>query len=360
MLVAYVRARVCVDNATSVGTVFPACVVVRNAIRCYDKISSVNVADGRRHVELHQMRALLLVADTGSVTEAARRLRLTQPAVTRQIRALEQEVGGALFDRTTKPMAATPLGKVVVDHARRILQMSDDLQALVGSQAGIPKGELHLGVVHSLARQVIPPIVHALRRHYPEIQLRLTSSWSGALRREVEDGLLDAAIVLTLPRPHVPSGLEGIQLAPEPVRLIASTQTTLKGTVAPEDLRGSEWVLSREGCGYRALLKRTLEEAGIPLSVVVEVLDIDLQLQLIAEGVGLGIIAARALPPRLEAAGLQTFSLSDISFALETWLFHRRHGPLIPVAMPILTHTAATQLRSATAARQRHRAPRSS
>jgi hypothetical protein len=189
-------------------------------------------------------------------------------------------------------------------------------------------------VVHSLARQVIPPIVHALRRHYPEIQLRLTSSWSGALRREVEDGLLDAAIVLTLPRPHVPSGLEGIQLAPEPVRLIASTQTTLKGTVAPEDLRGSEWVLSREGCGYRALLKRTLEEAGIPLSVVVEVLDIDLQLQLIAEGVGLGIIAARALPPRLEAAGLQTFSLSDISFALEAWLFHRRHGPLIPVAMP--------------------------
>jgi DNA-binding transcriptional LysR family regulator len=303
-------------------------------------------------VELHQLRAVLFVADASSVTEAARRLRLTQPAVTRQIRSLEEELGGALFDRTTKPMAPTSLGKVVLEQARRILQMSDDLQALVESQAGVPKGELRLGVVHALARQVTVPIVHALRRHYPAIQLRLTSSWSSALRREVEEGVLDAAIVLTPPHPHIPSGLEAIRLAPEPVCLIASTKTTLQGAISPEDLRGSEWVLSREGCGYRALLKRTLEEAGLALTVVVEVLDIDLQLQLIAEGVGLGLVAARALPLKIEEAGLQTFSLSNVAFSLETWLFHRRHGPLIPAVMPIIKRTTATLLREVAASRR--------
>lgn len=295
-------------------------------------------------MELQQLRALLSVAETGSVTQAARRLLLTQPAVTRQIRALEDELGGALFDRTTKPLIPTPLGKTAVEHARRMLQISEDLRALVSSHNGIPSGALRLGVVHTLARQVIPPIVRALRQHYPGVQLRLTSSWSSALRREVEEGLLDAALVLTSPPIHVPVSLEAIWLGSEPVTLIASTQTGLKGTVVLEDLRGSAWVLSREGCGYRALLKRTIEEAGMPFTVVVEVLDMELQLQLIAEGIGAGIVARRALPPTPEAQGLQTFRVVDFPFALEAWLFHRRNGPLLPVVMPVIKRTVATLL----------------
>jgi DNA-binding transcriptional LysR family regulator len=298
-------------------------------------------------MELQQLRALVFVADTGSVTEAARRLLVTQPAVTRQIRALEDELGGALFDRAKKPIRPTELGKAALDHARHILQISDDLRALVSCHAGTPKGELRLGVVHSLARQVIPPIVHELRQHCPGVQLRLTSSWSAALRREVEDGLLDAAIVLAAPRSHIPTGLEASKLASEPVTLLASTKTALKGRVCPEDLRGIEWVLSREGCGYRALLKRLLEDARVQLSVAVEVLDVDLQIQLIAEGVGAGIIAARALPPDLEQRGLQTFTLPAIEFALEAWLLHRRSGVLLPVVMPVIARTVSTLLRGA-------------
>src|SRR5262252_9935918 len=245
-------------------------------------------------MEFQQLRALLLVAETGSVTEAARRLLLTQPAVTRQIRALEDELGGALFDRTTKPLLPTPLGQAAVTHARRIFQISDDLRALVRSHGGLPTGELRLGVVHSCAHHVIPPLVHAMRHQYPGVQLRLTSSWSAALKREVEEGVLDAAIVLTAPAPSVRTGLEGRCVGTEPLTLLASTQTGLKGTVAVEDLRGSVWVLSREGCGYRAVLKRTLEAADIPFIVAVEVLDVALQLQLIADGVGAGIMALRA------------------------------------------------------------------
>jgi DNA-binding transcriptional LysR family regulator len=304
-------------------------------------------------MELQQLRALLFVAETGSVTEAARRLLLTQPAVTRQLRALEDELGGALFDRTTKPIVPTPLGQAAVEHARRMLQISDDLRALVSSHRGMPSGALRLGVVHALARQVIPPIVHELRRHYPGVQLRLTSSWSSALRREVEDGFLDAAIVLTSPPVHMPASLEAIALGTEPVTLIASTKTGLKGTVMLEDLRGSVWVLSREGCGYRALLKRTFEEAGMPFTVVVEVLDMDLQLQLIAEGVGAGIVARRALPPTPEEQGLQLFRIANMTFALEAWLFHRRNGPIVPVVMPVIKQTVATLLQEAALGRRR-------
>ncbi len=304
-------------------------------------------------MELHQLRALVFVAETGSVSEAARRLLLTQPAVTRQIHALEEELGGVLFDRTTKPLTPTALGKAALEHARRILQMSEDLRALVSSEAGTLRGELRLGVVPTLARQVIVPVVLGLRREYPEIQLRLTGNWSGALRREVEDGLLDAALLLVLSHTHVPAGFAATRIAPEPVTLLSSTKTSLKGTVPLQALRRSEWVLSREGCGYRALLKRTLEEAGIPLTVAVELLDTDLQLELIREGVGLGIIPVRALPPRLERTGLQTFSVAGITFSLEVWLFHRRTGPVVPAAMPVIEHIVSSLLLRGAAARRR-------
>jgi DNA-binding transcriptional LysR family regulator len=298
-------------------------------------------------MEFQHLRALLLVAETGSVTEAARRLLLTQPAVTRQLRALEDELGGVLFDRTTKPLLPTPLGQAALTYARRIVQISDDLRALVRSHSGIPTGELRLGVVHACAHYVIPPLVQAMRHQYPGVYLRLTSSWSAALTREVEEGVLDAAIVLTAPGSAVPPGLEGRCVGTEPLTLLASAQTGLQGTVAVEKLRGHVWVLSREGCGYRAVLKRTLEAAEIPFIVAVEVLDIALQLQLIADGVGAGIMAQRALPPLLEERGVHPFRLADMPAALEVWVFHRRHGPLLPVVMPLIHGTVAALVREA-------------
>ena len=95
-------------------------------------------------------------------------------------------------------------------------------------------------------------------------------------------------------------------------------------------------MLNSEGCGYRAALKRTLEEAGIPFTVVAEVNDLDLQMRLVREGVGEGLIPLRALPRRLAKAGLQTFSFAGVTFSLEVRLLYRRTGPIIPVVVPVV------------------------
>ena len=273
------------------------------------------------------------------MTEAARRLLLTQPAVTRQIRALEAELGGALFDRTTKPITPTPLGKTALEQARRILQMSEEFRARISSDAGALKGELRLGVSYALARRVIPPIVLELRRQCPGVQIRLTTGWAGALKRALEEDLLDAAIGLFPAEAHMPAGLGATRLGPDPAVCIASSKTKLKGAVRIEALREVGWVLNPEGCGYRAKLKRALEDAGIPFTVVVEVPDPELQVQLIRAGVGAGLILKRVLPPGLQKAGLQTFAIADITFSLAAWLVHRRTGPLIPAAIPVIEKT---------------------
>ena len=153
----------------------------------------------------------------------------------------------------------------------------------------------------------------------------------------------------------MPADLTATRLAPEPLTLVSSTQTPLTGTVAIEALRGHAWVMSRSGCGYRAVLKRTLEVAGIPFTVAVEVLETDLQLQLIRAGIGVGIILRRALPPRLQGTGLQTFTVADLSLVLEAWLWHRRTGPVIAVTMPLIEHLVSMLLLGKTIAqRERH------
>jgi DNA-binding transcriptional LysR family regulator len=296
-------------------------------------------------MELQQLKALVMVADAGSVTEAARRLLLTQPAVTRQIRALEDELGGALFDRTTKPIAATPLGKSALDHARRILQMSEELRAMVSNDAGILRGELRLGVAALWMRQLIPPIVLELRSRYPGLRLKLSSGWSGSLARRVAEGLLDAAVVLAPPQQEVPVGIGAIRFATEPVALISSAKTALKGTVPREALRRTVWVLNSEGCGFRAALKRTMEGAGIPFAVVAEVNDLGLQMELVRAGVGEGIIPLRALPRRLAEAGLQTFRIAGITFSLEARFLFRRTGPIIPKVVPAIERIIANRLK---------------
>lgn len=287
-------------------------------------------------MDLQQLRALVFVAEAGSVTEAARRLLITQPAVTRQIRALEEDLGGSLFDRTTKPLRPTPLGKTALERARRILQLSEEFRASISADAGSLRGELRVGVANALARRVILPIALELRREYPGIHLRLTSGWSGSLAQSVGEGLLDAAVMLAPPHQRMPAGLAATRIGAEPAVAIASRRTALKGTVPLEALRGFGWVLSPEGCGYRARLKRSFEEAGIPFRVLVEAPDLDLQAQLIRAGVGPGIVPKRVLPRRLEGTGLQAFRIPHLTFSLDVWVAHRQTGAILPVAMPII------------------------
>jgi len=169
----------------------------------------------------------------------------------------------------------------------------------------------------------------------------------------VEDGLLDAAIVLVPPHTRVPADLTATWLAPEPLTLVSATQTPLTGTVTIEALRGHAWVMSRSGCGYRGVLKRTLEAAGISFTVAVEVLETELQLQLIRAGIGVGIILRRALPPRLQGTGLQTFTVADLALTLEAWLWHRRTGPVIAVTMPLIEHLVSMLLHGKPMARRK-------
>jgi len=129
-------------------------------------------------MNLQDIEAFVAVAETGSVSRAAARLNLTQPATTRRIQSFEAAVGeGLLFNRTVKPAVLTTLGNHVLEHCRRVLTAVAELEACTTS-AGDPAGELKIAVAHGLGEMVLTTPLEALRLHYARIRLQISSNWS--------------------------------------------------------------------------------------------------------------------------------------------------------------------------------------
>ena len=141
--------------------------------------------DSRRRkisLDIKQLKAIVTVAEVGSVTRAADLLHLVQPAVTRQIRTLEQELGIPLFERTGQGMRPTEAGTIMVDRARRALNELERARAEVQPTPGVVTGIVTLGLLESTSDLLAEPLVTALARDHPGVELRLMTAYSGHLQ----------------------------------------------------------------------------------------------------------------------------------------------------------------------------------
>lgn len=254
---------------------------------------------------LNEMRALVLLAEEGSVQGAARRIPLTQPAVTRQIQRLERSLGVVLLDRRQKPPVLTPAGIRAVDRCRAILAAVGDLKAAAISDT--PEGVLRVGVIHALADAGFAPIVETLRKRHPRVTLRIAGGWSASLVEDIHRGALDAAVVLG-PVDGDPAGV----IVEDRFNVVAARRWKLARRHRLADLDAHGWVLSPEPCTARAALAMALNAKGRALRTVAEVQDPSLQLALVAQGLGLGFFPS-SYAEHARAAGLHMFDVEDLA-----------------------------------------------
>ncbi|MEI9983714.1 MAG: LysR substrate-binding domain-containing protein [Aliidongia sp.] len=140
------------------------------------------------------LESFVLVVEYGSVAEAARRLNLTAAAVTQRIRALEREIGTALVSRSGRTVRATEAGAAVLSRAQGLLREVRDLRVLANEQNFA--GEINLGAISSALTGILPPILSRLARKHPAMKLHIDPGLSSELYRKVNDGELDAAVVV--------------------------------------------------------------------------------------------------------------------------------------------------------------------
>lgn len=233
---------------------------------------------------IEELRTFVLFAEEGSIQKVARRLPLTQPAVSRQIQRLELALGTQLLDRRQKPPALTPTGQEVLARSREILDGFARLRTIATTQE--PEGVFRLGVVNGLAHHSLAKRIAAVTAHFPKVSLRLKSGWSADLAEQHRLGLLDAAVLQS----------DGSRFYnAEPIgeeELVAIASPKL---IAKEVQGESGWVLSPEPCDARRRLAGRLAEQGQPLIVAAEIEDAGLQLGMVQQGLGFGLFPKRLL-----------------------------------------------------------------
>ncbi|MGX5826084.1 LysR family transcriptional regulator [Mesorhizobium sp. 43Arga] len=264
---------------------------------------------------LEELRTLVLFAEEGSIQNVARRLPLTQPAVTRQMQRLEDMLATTLLDRRQKPPRLTAAGLEVLARARDILASVEALKAFAAEAE--PQGVLRVGLTHGLSDASIAGAIAGAAAAFPRISLRLKTGWSAELIEQFERGQLDMAIVLR-PADHRGSDVLGT----ERLCIIAQAGAHLTDARAP-----MPWVLSPEPCDARQTLLSSLGGERHPLIVAAEIQDPAMQMEWVRRGHGLGLmplrLAAHGLPDGLALVDLEGVDLSLQVVAMRSPHLHR-------------------------------------
>ncbi|MBX9589922.1 MAG: LysR family transcriptional regulator [Hyphomonadaceae bacterium] len=169
-------------------------------------------------MSIRHLRTLLAIAERGSFAAAARAIHLTESAVSMQMRALEEELGLALFDRSKRPPALTEAGRALLPEAKALVGGYERLTRRKDESQPV-EGHLRLGAVPSVITGILPGAIAAMRRKHPGIHVEIAMALSAELVQRVGRRRLDAAIVSELGK--VPSGLVWSPFAREPLVLIA-------------------------------------------------------------------------------------------------------------------------------------------
>jgi DNA-binding transcriptional LysR family regulator len=273
-----------------------------------------------RGMDITDARTFIAVAETGSISRAARELHLTQPAVTRRIQRLEHAIGTRLIDRRKRPFALTDVGHAAIERCRRLVSTRDELKALAQGGAALPTRECRIGVAHALTELALTEPVDELRDSFPAVVLRLSTGWSRDLAERVRSGALDAAVVL-LPRGDgLPAGVEGRDLASEQLQVIAPRAGRSRHATTLKELAASGWILNPEGCAARATLQKAFAKAGLPLRVGVETYNYELQMSLVARGRGFGLVPGRLVTKSTARAALSVLDVRALDFPMTVWL----------------------------------------
>jgi len=284
---------------------------------------------------LAEIRTFVVLAESGSLQRAAERLFLTPSAVTRQIQRLEATLKTPLLDRSVKPGRITREGRSVLDSGRHVLRIVDDLKAN-SSKDTEPSGVFRVGLSHMLAEPSLVASIQRLTSHFPRLQPVLSTDNRPQLIGQVRTGELDVALAFLSANDTVPDDVASSVLAAERLVLVRARGSAPRArrSSRPKDRDlDARWVLNAPGCFIRQSLEARLRELGSPFEVAASINNIDMQLSLVASGIGLGLIPARFLASHPKRRRLERITRSGISIEASIVFMQTGHlGRLEPAA----------------------------
>lgn len=261
-------------------------------------------------MEIKQLRHFLAVSELGSFSKAAVVLSVAQPVLSRQIRALEDELGIELLYRNGRGIVLTDAGRLLCDHARQIINAAELASSELTALRAAPSGTVVIGVPPTVGTVLTVPLVMRYRRDYPNVALRVIEGYSGHVLEWLSTGRIDVAVLYNAPRT---STLQTEPLIEEELFLIGPPGEEAD-LVAPVDGRTLETlplILPSPRHGLRALVDSLLKEAGCKPNVVFEIDALTPELSLVEEGVGYAILPYASVHRQVRAGWLTCRPIVD-------------------------------------------------
>lgn len=280
-------------------------------------------------MELVQLETFLAVLEAGSLSRAAANLHLTQPAVTKQIHALEKELRTVLLERGGRGVSPTASGLVLQDYARRSLALLREGREIIDGLSAGTTGPLVLGAGVTTSILHLPGWLSKLRREYPGVDVTVRTGTSREVERMTLDREVDLGLVTSVSRQPQ---LEATALLQEEIVLVANH--ALEGTVRLEEL---PLILFRRGTGFREYLDKTLAAAGTVPLVKMETDSVEAIKSFVAVGLGASFLPLAAVQNELESGTLKRIIPPDLPvLQRQTSAIHRRDRHLNPAAVALL------------------------
>lgn len=274
------------------------------------------------------LRSFLAAADCGSITEAAGRVNITQPALSRRIRQLEDHFGAELLARGRKGVELTEAGRLVAAEGRILVGRFERLAGEVASLQGLESGTVRIGGGATAVSFILPEAIAAFQRDHPGVRFTLKEAGSAEVARDVAEGALELGVV-TLPVGR--GDLDIFELGPDAVVLVARRDHPLarRKRVQVGDLAGHAFVGFEAGSAIRQLIDSALREAGVTMEIVMELRSIPAILRMVETTGNLAFVSRLGLSGQ---TAVREIRVAGLKVERRLGVVSRHARPLSPAA----------------------------
>ncbi|MGO4153285.1 LysR family transcriptional regulator [Cupriavidus sp. YAF13] len=283
-------------------------------------------------MDLRQLRYFVTVAEELHFGRAARRLTMTQPPLSQQIQALEEEIGVQLFARTRRSVALTPAGQQWLPEVRRVLADAAALPGLAQRLARGEAGTLSLAFVSTADYGILPDLLRRFRARHPNVQLQLREATSDIQLEALMDGGIDAGLVIRPQLPAMPHGVAYLPLVREPLVLAVPEGWRPDGSAAAEegvslkDAAHEPLIIfpRRSAPAFYDIITGCYAREGLTPVIAQEAIQMQTIVSLVSAGMGVALVPASLC--NLRRTGVSYLPLRDAGPDIETGLVWREAG----------------------------------
>jgi DNA-binding transcriptional LysR family regulator len=274
-------------------------------------------------MNIDQLKAFHKVALTGGFTKAARELFLTQPAVSRQVHALESSFGTRLFDRFGKKVKMTREGEILLQYTKQLFSLYEEIETVFGQMRGLKKGKINIGSSSLLGTYFLPQIIGCFNKEYPGIEIDLRIANSNAVLNMVLEGVVDlgfASMVTTDPR------LKSIFIHREKLVMVCSPDNPLadKKSVSSTDIENIPFIWREKGTQIRKLLEKWFEKKlrrKYPQKFI-ELENMEAAKRIVEAGYGITVFSEPAVRQEISMGKLKRVNLEGFNLSIDFYLFY--------------------------------------